>query len=383
MSRFTYDDLLRALGRGELVPVYYLFGPEDVLKDETSRAIVDRALEPHERDFNFDQRSAQGLEPEELHALVNTLPMMGSRRVVIIRDIESWGKKTGPREVLQKYLANPSNDTILVLIEGAPNEEKQRGWSPDEAIVALSCAVEFEPLPPDRVLRWLGYHGRRLGISFAEGAVEHLAAATGYELSALRAEVEKFASLTNQAPITRDQVGDIVGIRHGETLADWVESVLGDDRSRALMLGRRVIDQAGMSGVKMVTSLGTALVGLRLARAHYDKGSRGAALERVLFDRLRQVRPFGLGDWKTTTRNWSRWAEAWPATRLRAAIRATLEADIALKGTRVTDESGLILGLALRLGGGDAIRRGGGPADASAARSRRSVAGTVVSDKRE
>jgi DNA polymerase-3 subunit delta len=383
MPRSSYDDLLRTLGRGELVPVYYLFGSEDVLKDEASRSIVDRTLEPHERDFNLDQRSAQGLEPEELHALVNTLPMMASRRVVIIRDIETWRKKKEPREVLQKYLANPSDDTVLVLLEGAPNEEKQKDWSPDEAIVARSCAVDFAPLPPDRVVRWLGYHSKRLGISFAEGAVEHLAAATGYDLGALRAEIEKFASLTDQGPITRDQVGDIVGVRHGETLEDWVEGVLGDDVPRALALGRRVIEQAGMSGVKMVTALGTALVGLRLARAHYDRGSRGAALERVLLDRLRQVRPFGLGDWKTTTRNWSRWTEAWPAARLRTAVRATLDADMALKGTRVTDEAGLLTDLVLRLGARGTHRRIGGKAGGATARWRRSVAATVVSDNRE
>lgn len=382
MSRSSYDDLFRALGRGELAPVYYLYGSEEVLKEEATRAIVERALEPHERDFNLDLRSAQGLEPEELHALVNTLPMMASRRVVIVRDVEAWKKKTSPREVLQKYLANPSRDTILVLVEGSPNQEKQKDWSPDEAIVARSCAVDFQPLPPDRVVRWLAYHGKRLGVSFAEGALEHLAAATSYDLNVLRAEIEKLGSLADQGPITRDQVGQIVGIRHGETIEDWVEAVLGDDAPRALGLGRRVIEQAGMSGVKMITALGTAFVGLRLARAHYDRGSRGAALERVLFDRLRQVRPFGLGDWKATTRIWSHRAEAWPAARLRTAIRATLEADKALKGTRVTEEAGLVMDLVLRLAVMGAAGRSGGPADGGGARRRRPVAPAGVSDKR-
>jgi DNA polymerase-3 subunit delta len=349
MSRHSYDDLLRALGRGEVAPVYYLFGSEDILKDEGARAIVDQALEVHERDFNFDQRSAQGLEPEELHSLVNTLPMMAARRVVLIRDIDTWKKKTSVREVLEKYLGNPSADTVLLLIEAAPNEEKLREWAPDEMILARAYGVDFEPLPPDRVVRWLGYHAKRLGITFADGAAEHLAAAVGYGLGALRAEIEKFGSLAEPGPISRDQVGDIVGIRHGETLEDWIEAVLGGDPARAVALGSRVIEQSGMSGVKMVTALGTSLVGLRLARAHYDTGSRGGALERVLLERLRQVRPFGIGEWKATTKNWSRWAETWPATRLRAAIRATLEADRALKGTRITDESGLIAQLGLQL----------------------------------
>lgn len=349
MSRHSHDDLIRALARGELAPVYYLHGPEEILKDEAVRTIVERALQPGERDFNLDQRSAQNLAPEDLHALVNTLPMMAARRVVVIQGIEAWKKKTAPREVLQKYLQNPAPETVLVLVEAAPAEEKARDWEPDESLVSGAWAVNFETLPPDRVIRWLTFHARRLEIVFGEGAAEHLATATGYDLGALRSELEKFASLTGQGPISLEQVGDLVGIRHGETLEDWVQAVLGDDPIRAIAVGEKVEGQAGMSGVKMVTALGTALIGVRLARAHYDKGSRGGALERVLFDRLRQVRPFGIGEWKATVKNWTRWAETWPATRLRPAISATLQADQALKGTRISDEAAVIADLTLRL----------------------------------
>ncbi len=355
MPRHTHDDLLRALGRGDLAPAYYFFGTEEILKDEATRSIVDRALEPHERDFNLDQRSAQDLDPEGLHSLVNTLPMMASRRVVIVRDIEGWRKKPALRDLLQNYLADPSSDTILILVEGAPNEEKQRDWEPDEAILPRSYAVDFQPLPADRVIRWLGHHAKRLSISFGDGAAEHLAAAVGYQLTALRAELEKLGSLTEQADISRDRVAELVGIRHGETLDDWVEAVLAEDVSRAVRLARGVLDQSGMSGVRMVTALGTTLIGLKLARAHYDRGARGEALQRAVFDRLRQVRPFGLGEWKTVTRNWARWAEAWPAARLRAAIRATLAADAALKGTRLSDESGVLTDLVLKLAGGRTV----------------------------
>jgi DNA polymerase-3 subunit delta len=351
MPRHTHDDLLRALGRGDLTPAYYLYGTEDILKEEATRAIIDRALEPQERDFNLDQRGAQGLEPETLHALVNTLPMMASRRVVIIRDIEAWKKKSGPLEVLHRYLANPAPETVLVLVEGAPSEEKLRDWEPDEALLAHSYGVHFERLPPDRVVRWLGYHAKQLGIVFGDGAAEHLATATGYDLGALRSELEKLGSLAEPGPITRERVGELVGVRHGETLEDWIEALLDDDTARALSLGHRVLEQAGMSGVKMITALGTALVGQSLARAQYDDGRRGAALERAVFDRLRQVRPFGLGDWKIAARTWSRRAAAWPAPRLREALRATLETDMALKGTGVTDDSGLVADLTLRLGG--------------------------------
>ncbi len=349
MPRHTHDDLLRALGRSDLAPVYYLHGTEDVLKEEATHAIVDQALAPHERDFNLDQRSAGQLDPETLHSLVNTLPMLAARRAVVIRDIETWKKKAAQREVLTRYLANPSPDTVLVLVEGAPNEDKQRDYAPDAEIAGRAYAVDFAPLEPARVARWIGFHAKRLGVTFGPGAAEHLASSAGYELGLLRAELEKLSSLDDAGPVSRERVGELVGVHHGETLEDWVEATIGDDGPRALLLTRRVLDQGGMSGVKMITALGSALIGVRMARAHYDKGSRGGTLERVLFDRLRQVRPFGLGDWKLATRNWSRWAETWPAPRTRTAIRATLETDTALKGTRVSDEAGVVVGLVLQL----------------------------------
>jgi DNA polymerase-3 subunit delta len=364
MARHTHDDLLRTLGRGELAPVYYFFGAEDILKEEASRSIVDRALEPTERDFNLDQRSAQDLDPEVLHSLVNTLPMLASRRVVVLRDIEHIRRKPTLHEVLVKYLENPAAETILVLVEGAPGGERQRDWEPETVLLSRSYAVDFQPLQADRVVRWLGHHARRLGVTFGEGAAEHLAAAVGYDLGALRAELEKLGSLTDQAAISRDRVADLVGVRHGETLDDWVEAVLEDDAPRAIGLARGVLDQAGMSGVKMITALGTALIGLRLARAHYDRGTRGDALQRVLMDRLRQVRPFGLGDWRVVTRSWSRRAEAWPGPRLGSAIRACLAADIALKGTRVSDEAGVVADLVLKLAGGRDTRRSGARSNA-------------------
>jgi DNA polymerase-3 subunit delta len=350
MPRRSYDDLRRGIARGTLEPVYYFFGVEDILKDEVVRQLVDLALEPHERDFNLDQRSATGLDPEELNALVNTLPMMATRRVVVLRDIEAWRRKSTTRAVLEGYLAAPSPDTVLILVEGAPASEEKKGkFEPDQVLVGGATAVDFEQLDGDRVARWITHHAKQHGISFAEGAAEHLAAACLYDLGFIRSELEKLASLPGGGPITLEQVGELVGVRHGETVEDWVDATLGGETAKALGLVKRVLEQSGMNGVRMVTTLGTALIGLRLARAHYDKGSRGRALASVLLGRLRQVRPYGLGNWDTAIRNWSRWAETWPESRIRLATQAALRADMALKGTRISDEQGVITDLVLRL----------------------------------
>jgi DNA polymerase-3 subunit delta len=348
MPRHTIDDLLRALTKDTLVPAYYFYGTETVLRDETAQTLLDRALPPDERAFNFEQRVAGGLEPDELHSVLNALPMLGARRVVFIRDIEAWRRKPDPRAVLLRYLANPSADTLLLLIENPPGEER-RDWEPDTEIVARTYAVDFEPMEPARVARWLAHHAKRLGVSFVEGAAEHLAEASGYDLAMLRSELDKLSALPDGCAITREQIGELIGVRHGETAYDWRNAVLDGDAPRALRLLGPVLGQSGMSGVKLVTLLGTALLGTALARGYYDRKQRGPALEGAVLGAIKNLRLFGLGNWKQEANLWSRWAERWSPDRVRAAIRATLAADQALKDTRVSNESGVMTGLVLEL----------------------------------
>src|SRR5262245_31866263 len=357
MPRHSSDDLHRALSRGELSPVYYLYGTEVVLREEALQTMLDLALPAADRSFGLEQRSATGLDPDELHAALNALPMFGARRVLVLRDTEIWKRKTAPRPVLLKYLEHPASETVVILVENAPSEDKLREWEPDGELVARSYAVDFQPLPPERVVRWVTYRAERLKVRLEPRAAEHLAAACDYDLGALRTELEKLASLPESAePLTAQRVGELVGVRHGETARDWRDALLSDDTARAIRLLQPVLNQSGMSGVKLVSQLGTALLGVSIARSHYDRQQRSSALERVVFDAIRRMRPFGLGNWKEEAKSWSRWAETWPADRLKAAIAAALAADRALKDSRVSDEAGVVTGLVLQLGGGKAGR---------------------------
>ena len=112
---------------------------------------------------------------------------------------------------------------------------------------------------------------------------------------------------------------------------------------------RRLLDLPGASGVKLVTLLGTTLVGVGMARSHYDRGLRGRALDDAVFDLIRRCRVYGLLSWGEEKTRWVRWAARWPAERVLDALRATLDADRSLKGTTISDERGILATLVLRL----------------------------------
>jgi DNA polymerase-3 subunit delta len=344
MPAHSLDALSKSLKKGELAPVYYLYGSEDVLKDEAVRSIIDAATDPAMRDFNLDQRSAAQVDPEEIHALCNTLPMMAERRVVLLREIEAWKRKTKARNGFLRYLERPSPETVVILLQGSSEE------GDDKELSRAAYAVRFDPLSAGRAAKWILREAGKIGVHLEPEAAEHLIRSVGTDLGALRSELAKLASLPASGPVTAATIGELVGIHHGETLWDWRSAVLDDQSGRAVSLLPAVLAQPGMSGVKMVTQLGAALIGLGVARSLYDRGGRGGRLEDSIFRTLLKNRPGNLLSYKEEAAHWARLCPDWPVARVDFALRAALEADEALKSTTISDERGVLTDMVLRIG---------------------------------
>src|SRR5215207_3797554 len=126
-----------ALKKRVFDPVYYLFGEDDFLKEQATRDLIEAAVDPATRDFNLELRRASELDPEALDALLSTPPMLAERRVVVIREVDKLKKSA--RALLDRYLARPAHDTVLVLITPA-------GAKADKGLSDHATSVEFKPL---------------------------------------------------------------------------------------------------------------------------------------------------------------------------------------------------------------------------------------------
>lgn len=343
MRTESFDTLFKALRKGEVPGSLYLHGPEDVLKEEVVAEVLDRAVDPSLRDFNYDQRSAASLDPEQAETLCTTLPMMADRRVVVIRDIESWNKRAKAKAAVIRYLERPAAETILVLVQGSTEEDV------DADLAAKTLSVRMDPLPSDRAQRWLLRRAEQLGVVLEESAAEHLVKVTGGSLSEIRSELDKLAGLGGGAPLTLDRVADLLGIRHGETQADWRDLVLQGDIGRAVTILPHLLAQTGVSGVGLVSTLAPAVTGIGLARSLYDRGTRGGALANAVKQALFRIRPPHRFGYDQAASLWARVAPAWPAARVEAAFVALRRADERLKNTAVSDERAILFDLCMEL----------------------------------
>ncbi len=345
MGAITLDEFFRRLKQGPPDPVYYCYGDEDVLKDEAVAALLDATVDPGLRDFNVDQRAAGELDAAGLHSLVNTPPMLAERRLVVLRGVEQLRKKSKARDALLAYLAAPSADTVLVLVQAAA--------APPEADLARGAtAVDVGRLPPHRVRSWIAHRAGRIGLALEPDAVDLLVAAAGDDLTRLVQELDKLRAVAGDRAATRADVASQVGAQHGVTVHDLADAVLARDGLKAAALVEPVLELAGMSGVRILSNLGTHLVGVALACEELERGTAPRQLAAVLHRHLLAARAYGLGDWKEVAEKWAAAAARWSMADVSRALRAALAADRALKDTTVTDERGivsqLVLGLAVQ-----------------------------------
>ena len=348
MPEVGFSAFSRQIKAGEIPPAIYLYGEEEVLKEEAVRAVLDRVVDPGLRDFNYDVRSAGQLDPESVEALCTTLPMMADRRMVVIRDVEAWNKKARAKSAVLHYLERPSPETVLVLVQGAPRREDDRGEA-DAELARRTCTVEVERCTPKVAEKWVLRRAAERGVTLEPDAVRHLVDATGADLAHARSELDKLAGLGGETPVTVDQVAGLLGVRHGETASDWCRAVVsGRPGEAAVMLGP-LLDQPGVSGVSLLTQLGTHLIGLGIARAHLDQGLRGRALDDAVFQTLLRARPAKV-DYRGSTRLWIEQADGWPIPRIDAAIAAACRADRRLKDTTLADERAVLVDLVMQLG---------------------------------
>lgn len=343
MATSSLKTLRDAIKRRAFDGAYLITGEDDYQKDDAVRQLVEAALDPALRDFNLDTRPAADFNAETLGVLLSTPPMMAERRVIVLREVNALKKDA--RQALDQYLKSPAPDLLLIMTSTA-------GAKADATLSAATTVLEFDPLTGDRIPKWIAHHATsELGIGITESAIELLQAAVGSDLHQLAAELDKLASYVQgrSGEIGEDAVASIVGVRRGETQADLLDAIADRNLSRALELVPHVLAQPKTTAVSVVMILSTQMLAISWGRARLDEGLSRARLAQEYFELLRETGAFTGRSWGSATAVWARAAERWSRQALDRALDSLLEADVALKESRVSSEEQLLATVVLSL----------------------------------
>jgi DNA polymerase III subunit delta len=336
-----------AIKRRSFDGAYYITGEDDYQKEDAVRQLTDAALDQAARDFNLDVRRAGDLDAETLGVLLSTPPMMADRRVIVVRDVGALKKDA--RKALDAYLAKPAPDALVLMVAGS-------GPKADPGLASASTPLQFDPLTGDRIPRWIAHKAStELGVKITEPAIELLQAAVGSDLHQLAGELDKLASYIegSSQEIGEEAVAAVVGVRRGETQSDLLDAIADRSAARALDLISHVLAQPKTTGVSIVMALSTQMLAISWGRARLDEGLPRSRLAQEYFDLLKETGAFAGRPWGSATAVWARAAERWSRESLDRALDVLLEADIALKESRVSSEEQLLATVVLSLCGAD------------------------------
>lgn len=353
----------------QFAPVYYLHGDDDYLKDGALRDLVEAAIDPSTRDFNLEYRRGADLDAETVGSLLATPPMLAERRAVVLRDVTTL--KKAARQQLDKYLKRPASDTLVILTSPA-------GTKADSALIDASVALDFAPLTPERVRKWIAHHATTvLAVRIDDEATQLLQQAVGNDLLMLAAELDKCASyvlgarsvrstapaaissstssaadVTAAAPlplIDADAVSAVVGVRRGETVTDLLDAVARHDARTAVTLVSHVLGQPKVNAVQVVMMLSTQAFALSYGRARRDAGIPTSRLPNEFFAFLKETGGYPGRPWGDAASAWTKVTEQWSAPACERALQLLLEADMALKDTTVSNAEQTLMSLVLSL----------------------------------
>jgi DNA polymerase III subunit delta len=331
-----------AVKRGTFDGAYYVHGEDDFQKDDAVKQLVDAGIEPAMRDFNMEVLRAQETDAKSLDAALSALPMLADRRIVVIRDASSLRKDA--RKVLDRYLEKPSPDILVILVEASDGKT-------DRELVRNATPLEFENLSADRIPKWIShYASAHFGAKISSAAADLLQIAVGTDLHQLVSELDKLASFANGREITEEDVAAVVGVRRGETMADFLDQIAQRNVSKALELLPLILSQPKVSAVQLIMALTVQTIALAWGKARLKEGLSQSRLQGEYFDFLKQVRSAYTGrPWGSAASAWALAADRWSSHSIDHALDALLEADRMLKETRISSEEQVMATLILSM----------------------------------
>ena len=315
--------------RPALLPAYLIVGPDELKRKQAITRLKARVDGPFSA-FNLEELVASGeLEPVGVLASLNTLPMGGDRRVVVIENAEKLPKAVS--EAIIEYLANPNESCTLALVATtlAKTTRLYKAVSKVGPKSVIECAAKKGRDLPPYVQKLAQAHG----VSIASDAATELVARVGESTTMLDTQIATLAALLGGVGvITRDYVEKNVARVAEVKPWEFLDRLSARDAHRSLAL-YRLLDGSSLGLLSLIVGRLRELVCARSLDARGQSHALAAELKKQ--------------DWQV--RNHVRWARSFAEGELEELLGLCAAAERALKSS--SDEDVVMVRLIARICG--------------------------------
>ena len=333
----TWQKLFEDIKAGQIERVYCFYGAEDHVKRSAVAALRAKLLPEGMEALNHTIMEAPTMR--EVIEAAETLPMMADRRLVEVWDFAPLlsGKAKDEADeaaLLGEWIERaPETSCVVFVLRSAPDGRK-KGM---QLLQKRAAAVAFDPLPDDRLSRWVADQLRPEGKRLAPQALGELVLRAGRDLTRLMGELQKLSAYAaGREEIGRADVEKLVVPSLESAIFQMIDRLMEGNQAGAQKLYRAMLElgETRVGILFMLTRQMRNLLhvkqirgqGLALGEAEKRLGIARFAAQRVE-EQARQFTPEGL----------------------RAGYQACLDAEFAIKSGQMRDTLA-VDGLLIRLG---------------------------------
>lgn len=322
--------------------IYIMYGKDVYTLQRDLRRIKEQYASVELMEANTSVLDGTQISTAQLCDICNAAPFLHTHRLVIVEGLlerfengTSYGRKSNkPRsksqqqikewQSIQNYLKEEMPDTtVLIFVDGDVN---RKGNNPLLALIGPNAQVKTYPLlKGDRLKTWIQRTVIDRGGTISPAAIDLLTELTGSDLWSLNNEIDKLIAFSTNRRIEDDDVKNVTSYTGEVNIFLLVDAVLERRSKSAHELLRRLY-QTGAVPSYIITMINRQLrmivmvkdLGQRMNRTQI-KSKAGIPSDMALDRTVRQ-------------------AKAYSMEHIKMVYHKLLEADIAIKSGKYTDE---------------------------------------------
>lgn len=325
------------LSAGTLGRLYIFHGEEAYLRDFYLGQMKKKLLSGGMEAFNLHTLQARECDPKSLGQIVDCLPMMSRRTMVVVYDYDLFKAPAEQRETMAALFADLPEYVCLVfvydLIEYKPDARTKLA----AAIKANGAAVKFTRQEQGDLVDWIRRRFKALDHDIDSELARYLIFLCGDLMTGLISEIGKIGAYARHRAVTRADIDAVAIPQLDAVVFQLTDAITAGDFDKAVSVLSDLLHM-GEPPIKLLSVLGRQLRQLYSARLAMEErkgtgylvelwGMRSAYPAQKLLDAARRF-----------DRSWCRWA-----------VVQAAETDLKMKSQVGADGEELLIDLILRL----------------------------------
>lgn len=267
-----YQQFKNDLSAGTIGTLYLFYGEETYLREYYLEQLRKKLVPAGFEAFNYHRLDGKNLTVQALAEVVEALPMMTERTLVVVTDYDIYKQGEDQRENLIALLSDFPDYCCLVFVYDLLT------YKPVATMKKLKAAmdkyvqsVEFPIQEGSDLINWVGRRFKALGKGIDRQTAEHLIFTCGSLMTGLVPEIEKIGAYARGKNITKADIDAVADPVLDAKVFDMTNAITASKYDRAAaILGDLLKEQT--EPILILGAVGKELRKIYTARIALDSG---------------------------------------------------------------------------------------------------------------